>query len=70
MSRAKVVSVRFENYWKSYAFETKLDLVPGKKYKIIASGAKYATPVVIDDYLEKGPKGIELKEIEEAYEVS
>lgn len=67
--KMKIAQVRFKNYRRVYAFNTKLDLVPGKMYKIDATGANYATPVIFQGYTDKGPAGIELREIINAEEV-
>ena len=67
MAKTKIVNVKFNNYWKTYAFKTKLNLIPGQKYMIVADGAKYSTPVVVEKYSNVAPVGIDLKEIEEAF---
>ena len=67
--KMKIAQVRFKNYGRVYAFNTKLDLVPDKMYKIDATGANYATPVIFQGYTDKGPAGIELREIIGAEEV-
>lgn len=67
MAKVKIVNVKFSNYWKTYAFKTKLNLIPGQKYTIVADGVKYSTPVIIEKYANMAPVGIELKEIEEAF---
>lgn len=65
----KVVSVRFRNYWRSYAFNTNLPLKEGKIYKVRAQDTSYSTSVVVEGYLDTAPDGIQLKEIIEAEEV-
>lgn len=62
----KVVNVKFQNYWKTYAFHTNLVLKVGKKYNIIADGVKYRTPVIVEGYVSRAPEGIVMKEITEA----
>ena len=65
----KIVSVKFNNYYRSYAFNTRLPLKEGKVYRIRADGLEYSTPVKVEKYLDKGPVGITLKEIDNAVEV-
>ena len=65
----KTVSVKFSNYYRSYAFKTNLPLKEGKMYKIVADGTKYSTSVSVEGYLNKAPEGIVLKEITDAIEV-
>ena len=66
MSAIKIVNVRFQNYWKTYAFRTGLSLKVGSKYTIIADGIKYRTPVIIEGFAPCAPEGIIVKEITEA----
>ena len=66
----KTVSVKFTNYYRSYAYTTKLNLVAGKCYKITANNATYSTPVVVEGYIDHGPEGIVLKEITDAIEIT
>ena len=63
----RVVKVRYINYWREYSFNTKLDLKVGAVYKITAGGSTYGTPVVVTGYGE-APKGIPLKELDDAVE--
>lgn len=63
-----IIQIKFENYYRSYSFYTKLNLREGQRYKIKASGAEYATPVRVMGYVNTAPAGIVLKEITEAEE--
>ena len=65
----RFVSVKFNNYYRSYTFKTNLSLKEGRVYKIAADGFRYGAPVMVEKYLENPPEGILLKEIDEANEV-
>lgn len=60
----KIVSVKFANYGKEYAYYTDKSLVVGGVYEIIADGTtKYDSPVTVVGYLNSAPKGIALRTI-------
>lgn len=66
----KIVNVAFRGYGRVYSFKTKLPLREKAAYKIRASGMEYSAPVRVVGYSDRAPIGIELKEIEEAEEIS
>jgi len=63
----KIVSVRFSNYGKDYAYFTDKNLMVGAMYEIVADDTTaYNTPVIVTGYLNSVPRGIKLRTITSA----
>ncbi len=63
----KIVSVKFSNYGKNYAYFTDKNLMVGATYEIVADGTTtYNNPVIVTGYLDSVPKGIQLRTITSA----
>lgn len=63
----KIVSVRFTNYGKDYAYYTNESMMVGATYDIVADGTTvYNTPVVVVGFLNSAPRGINMRTITSA----
>jgi hypothetical protein len=66
-NKMKIVSVKFSNYGKNYAYFTDKNLMVGATYEIVADGTTaYNTPVIVTGYLNSAPRGIQLRTITSA----
>ncbi len=63
-NKMKIVSVKFANYGKDYAYFTDKNLMVGATYEIVADDTTaYNTPVIVTGYMSSAPKGIQLRTI-------